>query len=90
MTITFQLEDDLEQQLRRDLGDLSQAARDALLVEAYRMGKLSIGRLARTLGVGVVDADQWLGQRGIPLNYTFEDFTADQNTLRELRGPTSR
>ena len=90
MTITFQLEDDLERQLRRDLGDLSQAARDALLVEAYRMGKLSIGRLARTLGVGVVDADRWLAQRGVPLNYTFEDFTADQNTLRELRGPTSR
>ena len=90
MTITFQLEDDLEQQLRRDLGDLSQAARDALLVEAYRMGKLSIGRLARTLGVGVVDADDWLAQRGVPLNYTFEDFKADQNTLRELRGPTSR
>ena len=90
MTITFQLEDDLERQLRRDLGDLSQAARDALLVEAYRMGKLSIGRLARTLGVGVVDADHWLAQRGVPLNYTFEDFKADQNTLRELRGPTSR
>jgi predicted HTH domain antitoxin len=90
MTITFQLEDDLERQLRRDLGDLSQAARDALLVEAYRMGKLSIGRLARTLGVGVAEADHWLAQRGVPLNYTFEDFTADQNTVRELRGPTSR
>ena len=90
MTITFQLEDDLERQLRRDLGDLSQAARDALLVEAYRMGKLSVGRLARTLGVGVVDADHWLAQRGVPLNYTFEDFKADQNTISELRGQTSR
>lgn len=90
MTITFQLEDDLESQLRRDLGDLSQAARDALLIEAYRLGKLSIGRLARTLGIGVVDADQWLAQRGIPLNYTFEDFQTDQNTLRELRGQDSR
>ena len=90
MTITFQLEDDLERQLRRDLGDLGQAARDALLIEAYRMGKLSIGRLARTLGIGVIDADQWLARHGVPLNYTFEDFKADQNTLRELRGPSSR
>jgi predicted HTH domain antitoxin len=90
MTITFQLEDDLERQLRRDLGDLSQAARDALLIEAYRMGKLSIGRLARTLGMAVVQADQWLADRGVPLNYTFEDFKADQNTLRELRGHRSR
>ena len=62
MTVSFQLGDDLEKQLRHDLGDLSQVARDALLIEAYRMGKLSIGRLARRLGIGVVETDQWLAQ----------------------------
>jgi predicted HTH domain antitoxin len=86
MSITFQLEHDLEQQLRRDLGDLGEAAREALLIEAYRRGKLSIGRLARTLGIGVLQADEWLAQRGVPLNYGFEDFEADQRALRELRG----
>ena len=90
MTVTFQLEDDLEKQLRQDLGDLSQAARDALLMEAYRMGKLSIGRLARTLGVGVLEADDWLAQRGVSLNYSFEDFKADERTLQELRGRSPR
>jgi len=89
MTITFQLEDDLEKQLRRDLGDLGQAARDALLIEAYRMGKLSIGRLARTLGIGVFEADQSLAQRGVALNYSFEDFQADQQTLQDIRGRSS-
>lgn len=86
MSITFQLEHDLEQQLRRDLGDLGEAAREALLIEAYRRGKLSIGRLARTLGIGVLQADEWLAQRGVPLNYGFEDFEADQRALRGLRG----
>ena len=90
MTVTFQLEDDLEKQLRQDLGDLSQAARDALLIEAYRMGKLSIGRLARTLGVAVLEADDWLAQRGVSLNYSCEDFKADQRTLQELRGRSPR
>ena len=90
MTVTFQLEDDLEKRLRQDLGDLSQAARDALLIEAYRMGKLSIGRLARTLGVGVLEADEWLAQRGVSLNYSFEDFKADERTLQELRGLSPR
>ena len=90
MTVTFQLEDDLEKQLRQDLGDLSQAARDALLIEAYRMGKLSIGRLARTLGVGVLEADERLAQRGVSLNYSFEDFKADERTLQELRGRSPR
>lgn len=84
LTVTFQLDDDLEQQLRRDLGDLGQAAHDALLTEAYRQGKLSIGRLARTLGIGVLEADEWLAQRGVPLNFTLEDLKADEHTLREL------
>ena len=90
MAVTFQLEADLENQLRHDLGDLSEAAREALLIEAYRRGKLSIGRLARTLGIGVLEADQWLAQRGIPLNYTYEDFKADERTLDELRSRTAR
>ena len=90
MTVTFQLEDDLEKQLSQNLGDLSQAARDALLIEAYRMGKLSIGRLARTLAVGVLEADEWLAQRGVSLNYSFEDFKADAQTLQDLRGRSPR
>lgn len=85
MPVTFQLESELEAQLRRDLGDLGEAAREALLIEAYRRGKLSIGRLARTLGIGVVETDAWLASRGVSLNYSFEDFRADQETLRELR-----
>jgi len=42
------------------------------------------------LGIGVIDADHWLAQRGVPLNYSVEDFKADQYTLRELRGQASR
>ncbi len=90
MPITFDLEDDLAEQLRRDLGDLSQAARDALLIEAYRMGKLSIGRLARTLGIGVIEADAWLARHGVPLNYSVDDLAADQRTSDALRGLSSR
>lgn len=89
MTVSFQLEDDLEAQLSRDLGDLNVAARDALLIEAYRMGKLSVGRLARTLEISVLETDEWLAARGVPLNYTIEDFMADRQTLRELRTQAS-
>ncbi len=85
MSITFHLGDDLEQQLARDLGDLNEAAREALLIEAYRRGKLSIGGLACALGISVLEADAWLGRRGVPLNYDIEDFEADVQTLRELR-----
>jgi predicted HTH domain antitoxin len=86
MAITFQLEDALESQLRRDLGNLDEAAKEALLIEAYRRGKLSIGRLARTLGIGVLQADEWLAKHGIALNYTIADFDDDKDTLRNLKG----
>jgi predicted HTH domain antitoxin len=89
MAISFHLETELEDQLRRDLGDLGKAARDALLIDAYRKGKLSIGRLARSLEVSVLEADQWLAERGVPLNYSFEDFEADVQTLREFRGSSN-
>lgn len=77
MSVSFQLESELEDQLRRDMGDLAQAAREALLIEAYRRGKLSVGRLAKSLGIGVVEADGWLAERGVALNYDFVDFKND-------------
>lgn len=80
MTVSFHLDDQLERQLRRDLGDLDAAAKEALLIEAYRMGKLSIGRLADTLGIGVLEADHWLAERGVALNYSLDDFRADRRT----------
>lgn len=77
MSVSFQLESELEDQLRRDMGDLAQAAREALLIEAYRRGKLSVGRLAKSLGIGVLEADGWLAERSVALNYDFVDFTND-------------
>jgi predicted HTH domain antitoxin len=90
MSITFQLEDDLERQLRGELGNLALAAREALLIEAYRRGKISIGRLAGALGLGVLEADAWLAERGVAINYDIEDFRADRTTLDDLRSKTTQ
>ncbi len=84
MAVSFQLESDLEAQLRREMGDLGQAARDALLIEAYRNGKLSIGRSAQTLGLGVLEADAWLAARGVSSNYRDEALQADLRALDDL------
>ena len=53
------------------------------------MGNLSIDRLARTLGIGVVETDEWLAKRGESLNDSFEDLKADEWTLQELRSRSS-
>lgn len=86
MTVILNLPEDTAAKLRQALGrsDLDRAALEALVVEAYRRGELSIGVLAETLGMGVIEADQWLGKLGVPLNYTIQDLESDRETLRKL------
>ncbi len=86
MTVSFDLPSGIEQQLQVALGDLGQAAKRALLVDAYTRGQISMGRLAETLGMGVMETQQWLADQKVPLNYSVEDFEADQKTLSELFG----
>jgi predicted HTH domain antitoxin len=86
MAVIIDIPKRIEDALRAEWGDLEQAARDALLIESYRSGKISIGFLAESLGIGVIEADRWLAERGVPLNYSAEDLEADRKTLGELFG----
>ena len=84
MAVTFSLPEGIEQALRKELGDLDQLAKEALVVELYRQGQLSIGSLARLLAMGVIEADAWLAKHGVPLNYSVEDLEQDCRTLDRL------
>ncbi len=39
--ISFELPEDIEKHLRHELGDLSQAAKEAFLIQAYREARIS-------------------------------------------------
>lgn len=81
------IDQETESKLRQILGqDMDRIARDALVAEAYRMGKLSIGQAARLLGLSIHEAYGFMKERGIPVNYSLADFDADCADLRELRG----
>ncbi len=84
MSLSIDIPKKTEQALRAEWGNLEQAAREALLIESYRAGKLSIGLFAETLGIGVIAADRWLAERGVDLNYSVEDLEADRKTLRSI------
>ncbi len=84
MHIDVDIPKNLEQILAAEWGDLSTAAKEALAIESYRTGKISLGLLAEMLGLSVIEADRWLSQRGIPLNYSPEDLEADRRDLAEL------
>jgi len=84
MAITFELPQDVELVLRKEFGDLSQAAKEAFLVQSYIESRLSVGQVARALGKGVVEAQGWLAERGASLNYSPADLEEDRETLAKL------
>jgi predicted HTH domain antitoxin len=85
MQISIDVPKRIEEALRAELGgDLDRAAKESLAIDLYRQGRISIGFLAEMLGMGVIEADRWLAERNVPLNYSVEDFEADVKNLREL------
>ena len=90
MSISFSLPQEIEKELRLELGDLNERAKDSFLIENYRAGYLSIGDIAVTLGLETkYEAEQWLGRRGVNWNYGCSEFEADRQTLSTVMGPTA-
>ncbi len=88
MAITFELPAEVERELQRQVGDLGRAAKEAFIIENYRAGLLSIGDVAELLGFETrFEAEQWLGRRGVRMNYSVEDLEADRRTLDRVLGP---
>ena len=86
MSVTFEISKTTEAALRAEWGDLEQAAKESLLIESYRQGKISVGFLAEALGVGVLEADRWLAKRGVSLNYSREDWRREGEVIEDLFG----
>lgn len=87
MSITLHLPEDTEHLLRSAWGDnFDRHTLEAVLIEAYRAGHVSIGKLSEVLNLGgVIQAEQWLGQRGVPMNYGIDEYRQDCQTLHRLR-----
>lgn len=86
MALSIDIPKRAEEVLRSQWQDLEQAAKEALLIESYRTGKVSVGFLAEMLGMAVVEAQAWLSRRGVPLNYSIDDLATDQQTLSRVLG----
>ena len=85
MAISFDIPTDLEQQLRVELSDLDQVAKEAAMVELYRQGKLSHHNLATALGVGRLELDGVLKEHGVTEDsITVEEFEEQAASIRRL------
>jgi predicted HTH domain antitoxin len=86
-TVSFQLPDNVEQQLRRELGDLGAAAKEAALVELYRQGQISHGKLAEGLAISRYETDALLKRHNVTEDLlTREEFDQQVSGLRKLLG----
>ena len=81
MAISFQLPPELEDHLRRRLGDLNQAAKEAMAVELYRQAKLTHYEFSQVLGLSRLETDELLKQHNVT-----EDLPSVEELRRELEG----
>ena len=85
MTISFDLPGEIEMSLRRTLGDIGQAAKEALLIELYRQEKLTRRQLSTALGLSRFETDAILKRHEVFYDMTAEDVARESEGLHKLR-----
>jgi predicted HTH domain antitoxin len=84
MAVLIDISAEAEKLLKAEWGDLNRAAREALAIESYRQGKLSVGQCGEVLGLSFAETEAFLRSRGVDLGMTLEDVQRDQQCLKGL------
>jgi predicted HTH domain antitoxin len=84
MTLVIDISPETEKLLQAEWGDLRQAAREALVIESYRQGKLSLGQCSEILGKTHLETEAFFRSRAVELPLTAEDVSRDQTCLESL------
>ncbi len=91
MAITIQLPPGIESNLRADDPHLEESLRERILIDAYTAGKIGTADIADALALPTRwDAERWLGERGVHMNYSLTDLEQDRKNLEQLLGPAKR
>ena len=85
MAVTFELPQEIERSLRRQLGDLDQVAKEAALVELYRQDRITAHELAQGLGLSRLETEALLKRYGVTEDLPTEsELELDRTRLRRL------
>ena len=88
MTVSFSLPAQVEKGLRERYGDVSEAAREAVLLELYRREEISNRELGEALGLDRQGTQALLKRRGIyDQTKTPAELEDDYRTLERVLGP---
>lgn len=82
MTISFSLPPQIEKALRESGQEPSFAAKEAALVEFYRLRRITHHQLSEALGLGRLEADAVLKRHDVPIDLTLAEFNEELATLR--------
>jgi hypothetical protein len=80
MAVTIELPTEIEESLRRELGDLDRVAKEALLLELYRQDTLTRYELSLTLGLDRFETDALLKK-----HHVTEDLPTPEELAEDLR-----
>ena len=84
MAITIELPRDVESDLEMYWPDLPRKAMEAVLLESYRQGVLSRGKISEILGLSFDETEAFLKEHGAFLHYDKEDLRSDLEALDRL------
>ena len=85
MSSSFEIPQDIEQQLRTGGTDLNLEAKEVYLMEQFRQAKLTHRQLEEALGSSFYETEELLKQRGMGQDLDMEEFGAGSDFLREVR-----
>jgi len=77
MNVSFDIPQDIEQQIRSEGVDPNCEAREVYLVELYRQHKITHHQLGEALGLDRFDTDVLLKRHGVELELSLEEFNAE-------------
>jgi predicted HTH domain antitoxin len=84
MTISFQIPQNIEQQIHTEGVDPNREAKEAYLIELYRQERITHDDLSEALGLGFHQTQQLIKVHGAGDDFTLADFQAEQAVLREI------
>jgi hypothetical protein len=85
MAVMFELPQEMERSLRRQLGDLDQVAKEAALVELYRQDRVTAHELGQALDLSRLETDALLKRHNVTEDLpTDAELELDRTRLRRL------
>lgn len=84
MTLVLEFPDNWKRLLGLDTADAAVRAREMLVIQGYREGRLSRGQAAEMLGLGFYEAEELFRRYGADQQPTWEDMEHSASKLRSL------